>query len=205
MIVSNSGLWTLFALAVAAAFACGIRPFAVALCLGLAGTLDLLRLPAGLEVLQSHVALLVCLVLALAERMADNRALEGHEEDMLLSSLRVPVGAVVMAAFFVDAFGAWGWLGLPFGAGLAAAGQALKAAVRAMGGLLGWQRTLAAVLLSIDVLVPASLLMAWTSPFWTLAALAMTLLVGLPASVWWVRELRSRWRRWAAMTAGPLS
>lgn len=205
MSISETGLWTLLALAVVAAFASGIRPLAVALCLGLAGNLGLLTLPAGLMALQSNAVLLVCLVLALAERMADTRALEGHEEDMLLASLRVPLGAIVMGALLVDAFGAWGWLGLPIGAALAAAGQALKAAVRAMGGLLGWRRTLAAVLLSIDVLVPCSLLMAWKSPLLTLAALALTLLIGLPASVWWVRELRSRWRRWAALTAGPMS
>jgi Domain of unknown function (DUF4126) len=205
MLISETALWALLALSVSAAFACGIRPFAVALCLGLAGSQGLLDLPAGLALLESTPVLLVCLILALAERLADNRALEGHDEDILLASLRVPLGALVMGALLVDAFGAWGWLGLPLGAALAAAGQALKAAVRAMAGLLGWRRTLAAILLSIDLLVPASLLFAWTSPLWALVALAVTVLVGLPASVWWVRELRSRWRRWAALTVGPLS
>jgi phosphatidylserine synthase len=204
MLITETGLVTLLALAIAASFVCGMRPFAVALCLGLAGSLGALELPSGLAVLQSAMALVVCAVLAMAERLADTRALEGHEEDLLLSGLRVPLGAVVMAAWLVDAFGAWGWLGLPLGAALAAAGQALKAALRAMGGLLGWRRTLAAVLLSIDLLVPASLVLAWNSPLFTLAVLAVTLLVALPAAVWWVRELRSRWRRWAAMSVGPL-
>jgi hypothetical protein len=205
MLNSETALWTLLALSVSAAFACGIRPFAVALCLGLAGSQGFLNLPSGLVFLDTTAVLMVCLVLALAERMTDNRALEGHDEDMLLASLRVPMGAVIMGALLVDAFGAWGWLGLPVGAALAAAGQALKAAVRAMAGLLGWRKTLAAILLSIDLLIPASLLFAWTFPLWTLLALAMTVLVGLPASVWWVRELRSRWRRWTALAAGPLS
>jgi hypothetical protein len=199
----HDNLPAILALAVAAAFACGLRPFAVAFCLGAAGRLGWLELPAGLELLQTGLPLFVCGAIAIAERMADALALHGHDEDLLLSGLRIPLGAVVLAAWLVDALGAWGWLALPVGALLAAGGQALKAALRAMGGLLGWRRTLSLVTVSIDIFVPLSLALAWNWPVLALAVLSAVLFVALPVAIWWVRELRSRWRRWAAMSLGP--
>lgn len=195
----------MLALAVTAAFACGMRPFAVAFWLGLAGWLGWIELPAGLELLSAGLLVVGCAGMALAERIADTLALHGHDEDLLLSALRIPLGALALGAWFVDAFGAWGWLGLPLGAALAAGGQALKAALRAMGGLLGWRRTLVVVVIAIDVFVPLALLVAWHGPWIALVGVGATLMLALPAAVWWVRELRSRWRRWAAMSAGPMA
>lgn len=193
------------ALALTAAFLCGLRPFWVVLLLACAQSGGWVALPAGLDLLEGPLVLAVCVVLALAERVSDTRSLHGHPEDLLLSSLRVPMGAVLPAAWMVDLFGPAGWLALPMGAALAACGQALRAALRAMGGLLGWQRTLVGVLLLIDVLVPALMWLAWLRPWAATVVLACTLLLAVPAAVWWARELRSRWRRWAALNAGPLA
>jgi Domain of unknown function (DUF4126) len=188
------------AMAVVAAFLCGLRPFAVVLCLGLASALGVIQLPAGLQ-LDSPLALSACAVLALAERLADAKALSGHSEDLLLAALRVPCGAVLLAAVCLDWFGAWGWLGLPCGAALALSGQALKAAVRSMGTLLGWRHMLVLVALAIDLSVPATLALAWRWPALGMLWLTLLLLVALPLAVWWVRELRSRWRRWALLAS----
>jgi hypothetical protein len=190
------------ALAVVTAFASGWRPMLVALALAAASAAHVVDLPAGLALLETAPALWVLAALALVERLADQRALHGHEEDLLLSSLRVPMGALLFAAWAVDLMGAWGWLGLPLGAALALSGQALKATLRAMGGLLGWDRTVSIVAVLIDLSVPLALWMAWRFPLAALAFLALILLVALPAAVWWVRELRSRWRRWAALNTG---
>ena len=205
MSVLDAPLHGILAIALASAFLCGLRPFAVVFCLGAAHAAGWLPLPAGLELLQWTVVVAACALLAVAERMADALALHGHDEDPLLSGLRIPLGAVVLAAWLVDLLGAWGWLGLPVGAALAAGGQALKAALRAMGGLLGWHRTLTALVLMIDLGVPLALATAWLWPWASMAGLGALLFVALPAAVWWVRELRSRWRRWAAMRAGPLA
>jgi hypothetical protein len=205
MTVLEAPLQGILAIALACAFLCGLRPFAVVFCVGAAHAAGMLPLPAGLAVLDWTVVVWACAVLAVAERMADALALHGHDEDLLLAGLRIPLGAVMMAAWLVDVLGAWGWLGLPFGAALAAGGQALKAALRAMGGLLGWHRTLTALVLAIDLGVPLALAAAWLWPWASMAALGALLFVALPAAVWWVRELRSRWRRWAAMRTGPLA
>ena len=205
MSVLDAPLHGILAIALASAFLCGLRPFAVVFCLGAAHAAGWLPLPAGLELLQWTVVVAACALLAVAERMADALALHGHDEDLLLSGLRIPLGAVVLAAGLVDLLGAWGGRGLPVGAALAAGGQALKAALRAMGGLLGWHRTLTALVLMIDLGVPLALATAWLWPWASMAGLGALLFVALPAAVWWVRELRSRWRRWAAMRAGPLA
>lgn len=192
------------ALAVVAAFLCGLRPFAVALCLSLAGTFGALQLPAGL-LLAGPVMVLACAILALAERWSDARALSGHHEDLTLVALRVPCGALVVAAVAVELMGAWGWLALPWGAALALSGQALKAALRTMGTLLGWRKTLIAVNLLIDLGTPALLLLAWHWPGLGVLVLTLLLVVALPLAVWWVRELRSRWRRWALLSGHQVS
>jgi hypothetical protein len=197
-LTADAGPW--LALAVVSAFLCGLRPFAVATSLALAGWQGWVELPAGLP-LASGLALAVCALLAVAERWADARALSGHPEDLLLSALRVPCGAVVLGAVCVDHFGAWGWLALPLGAALALSGQALKAALRSLGTLLGWRLTLVLVALLIDLAVPGLLVLAWTAPVMALAALSLLLAVALPLAVWWVRELRSRWRRWALIAS----
>ena len=192
------------ALAVVAAFLCGFRPFAVALCLGMASLIGSLELPAGLQ-LAAPAPVAICAVLALAERWADAKALSGHAEDWLLAALRVPCGAVVLAAVSVELLGAWGWLGLPWGAALALSGQALKAALRSLGTLLGWRRTLVALTVAIDLAIPALLALAWLWPGLGVVVLTLLLAVALPLAVWWVRELRSRWRRWALLVGQQAS
>ncbi|MFY8087601.1 MAG: DUF4126 family protein [Rubrivivax sp.] len=153
--------------------------------------------------LTSPFALTVCAVLAAAERWADTRALAGHPEDLLLSAMRVPCGALVLGAVAIESWGAWGWWLLPLGAALALSGQALKAALRSLGTLLGWRRTVHLVALALDVSVPLLMVLAWHRPALGLALLALLLLVALPTAVWWVRELRSRWRRWALLIGQP--
>ncbi len=196
------GLLALIALAVTLGFVSGLRPFATVFFVALAARFDLLPLPAGLSLLESTPALLTCGGLALAERIADTLTWHGHQEDVLLASLRVPVGAALTAALLLDLFGAWGWMGLPLGAALAALGQALQAALRALLGMLHSRRALSVVLLAVDVAVPVALAVAWSWPGLALTSLGLTLLIALPAAIWWARELRSRWRRWASVEAG---
>lgn len=191
------------ALAAALGFACGLRPFATAGWLALAGYLDLLPLPAGLEWLADLPVLVTCGGLALAERVADGRAWKGEDEDLVLFSLRVPVGAMLTAAVLVDALGPWGWLGLPCGAALAASCQALKAALRAVVRIACPPGLLGALLLVMDLWLPASLVMAVLWPLGYGLLLLLVLVVALPAAVWWARELRSRWRRLSALGIGP--
>lgn len=185
-------------LGMTAAFFCGFRPFAVALCLGLAGAYGWVQLPAGL-LLSAPLAIALCAILATAERWVDGRALHGHPEDLLLSALRVPCGASLLAVICVELWGAWGWLAMPLGAALALSGQSLKAALRSLGTLLGWRRTLVALAVGVDLAVPSVLTLAWQQPGPAMLLLAVLLLVALPTAVWWVRELRSRWRRWAML------
>ncbi|MBL8328593.1 MAG: DUF4126 domain-containing protein [Rubrivivax sp.] len=191
------------ALAALASFLCGLRPFAVVFCLGLAGWLDLLALPAGLDLLQQAPALALCGVLALAERLADARSLRGAPEDLLLNSLRVPLGAVVAAALMLDVLGPWGWIGLPLGAALAGSGQALRVALRLLCGLLGSPLAVGSLVVMFDLLVPLALFVAPAWPGSSLLTLALVMLVALPAAIWWARELRSRWRQWLASPARP--
>lgn len=199
------GFLALLALAAMAGFACGLRPFAVAFWLGMAAWQSEFDLPAGLEMLATPPGLFVCGCLALAERVADTLALGGRDEDLLLASLRVPVGATLTAGLLLEVFGAWGWLGLPVGAALAASGQALKAALRALVGLLPGSGLRQLLPLIVDVALPSLLLLAWLYPALGLSALGLTLLIALPAAIWWARELRSRWRRWAAAGHGPVA
>lgn len=200
----DAALVPLLALAAALGFACGFRPFATVWWLALAGYLQWIVLPAGLDGLLEFPVLLTCAGLALAERVADARAWRGQDEDLLLLSLRVPAGAVLTAAVLLDAMGPWGWLGLPMGAALAASCQALKAALRAVARLACPPLLLSLLLLVFDAFLPVSLALAWQSPLSYFALLLVTLLVALPAAAWWARELRSRWRRWATLGAdGP--
>ena len=191
------------ALAAALGFACGLRPFATAGWLALAGYLDLLELPAGLEWLADLPVLVTCGGLALAERVAEGRAWKGQDEDLVLFSLRVPLGAMLTAAVLVDALGPWGWLGLPFGAALAASCQALQAALRAVARIACPPALLGVLLILLDLALPASLVTAVRMPLAYLLLLLLLLAVALPAAVWWARELRSRWRRMTALGIGP--
>ena len=203
MLPSADGWFAWLAVAALVAFACGLRPFASAFWLALAAWLDLLTLPAGLMLLNHTSVLLLCAGLALAERVADTLALRGRDEDLLLASLRVPMGAMLCAAFLLELLGAWGWLGLPAGAALAASGQALKAALRALLALLAWSWPRRGLPVLLDALVPLAIALAWLRPGLALLMLGLTLLVALPAAIWWARELRSRYRRWAALHADP--
>jgi hypothetical protein len=197
-----SGTVSALTLSMVAAFLCGLRPFGVMLCLSAAAAWGGWPLPAWLAAAvrdDTNVWLLALALMALGERWSDTRSLAGHAEDLLLSAVRVPFGALLVAGVAVHSLGTWGWLCLPLGAALAASGFAFRVAVRALGTLLGWRRTVQGVALAIDIAVPALLLLAAWHAGVGLAALVLLLVVALPLTVWWVRELRSRWRRWALL------
>lgn len=181
------------ALAVASACAAGIRPFGTAFMLVAGGAMGVLQVPASLSGPFTGPGLLLLAALALAERVADGRALAGQDEDWLLCALRIPAGAVLAGVIAEQGGLPVGWLVL-LGAVLAAATQAAKASVRAFLRAVEAPGGAFVVALLVDVGVVAAL---WMAPKHSIALLACGLLAltsSLPSLVWWGREWRSRVR-----------
>lgn len=121
----------LLALAAVLGFASGVRLYAVLLVVGLAGYLEWVQLPAGLQVLQHPAVLVIAGVMGLGEFFADKIPAVDTLWDAVHTFIRIPAGAA-LAAGALGADGAtWTVIAALLGGSLAATSHFTKAGTRA--------------------------------------------------------------------------
>jgi len=160
----------LLALAAALGWASGLRLYAVVFLTGLAGTLDWIALPTGLQVLQHPVLLVASGVLLVVEFLADKIPLVDSAWDLLNSVLRVPAGAALAAGVFGADSTTMATLAALLGGSLAATSQLAKTSTRAAINTSPEPVTNIGASLLEDGLVVAALWLATQHP-WVFAAL----------------------------------
>ena len=122
----------LVALAVAAAWACGLNVYAAAFILGFMGARGLVALPAQMTVLEHPVLLAAIATMYFVECFTDKVPGLVSVWDALHTVIRIPAGAVLSAAAMADLGWAAQTAGALAGAGLAAGSHMAKASARAV-------------------------------------------------------------------------
>lgn len=120
------------ALAAAAAWGAGLRLYLVLFALGLLHRLEILQLPASLEILQHPLVLGIAGLFALAEFLGDKLPWLDSLSDAVHTLIRIPAGAVLAAAFFADGGVAVQAVALLLGGSIAAGTHVAKSGSRAM-------------------------------------------------------------------------
>lgn len=185
----------LLALAAALGWASGLRLYAVVFLTGLAGTLDWIALPTGLQVLQHPVLLVASGVLLVVEFLADKIPLVDSAWDLLNSVLRVPAGAALAAGVFGADSTTMATLAALLGGSLAATSQLAKTSTRAAINTSPEPVTNIGASLLEDGLVVAALWLATQHPWVFAALLAVAVLLMWAVTAWLFRFLRALWRR----------
>ncbi|WP_372659423.1 DUF4126 domain-containing protein [Hydrogenophaga sp.] len=122
---------SLLALAAALGWSSGFRLYAVVFLVGMAGTLGWMDLPAGLQMLQHPVVLVVSACLLFVEFFADKIPGLDSVWDLLNSVVRIPAGAALAAGVFGADSATMGLVAGLMGGTLAASSQAAKTTTRA--------------------------------------------------------------------------
>lgn len=121
----------LLALAAALGWASGIRLYLAVFLAGLAGSLGLLDLPAGLHVLQHPGVLIASGFMCFVEFFADKIPYVDTVWDTVHTVVRIPAGAALAAGALGADNQAMGWIAALVGASLAATSHAAKLTTRA--------------------------------------------------------------------------
>jgi len=129
--LASLGTPELLALAGALGWASGFRLYAVVFLVGAAGALGWMQLPAGLQVLQHPVVLLVSGVMLFVEFFVDKVPVVDSLWDMVNSVVRIPAGAALAAGVFGADSAAMALVAALLGGSLAATSQAAKTTTRA--------------------------------------------------------------------------
>jgi len=177
----------LIALAAALGWASGLRLYAVAFLVGLAGAMGWVTLPAGLQVLQHPVVLVALGIMMCAEFLADKIPGVDSLWDAVHTVIRIPAGAALAAGVFGGDQVAWATVAALGGGALAATSHTAKASTRAAVNTSPEPFSNIGTSLVEDLIVPAALWLAWVSPWLFLALLAVVVL----AMLWLIRWL---WR-----------
>ncbi|MDP1896464.1 MAG: DUF4126 domain-containing protein, partial [Sulfurimicrobium sp.] len=98
----NPELVATAAIAAAVAWGAGLRLYAVVFALGALHRLDVLPLPASLEMLAHPLVMGIAGVLALAEFLGDKVPWIDSLSDTIHTFIRIPAGAALAAVFFSD-------------------------------------------------------------------------------------------------------
>lgn len=194
-------LTQLAALAAALGWASGMRLYAAVFLTGLAGWLQWVTLPPGLQLLQNPLVLGTAGVMLVVEFIADKVPAVDSLWDAVHTAIRIPAGAALAVAALSGAFGGdplvWGTVTALLGGTLAATAHAGKASTRAAVNTSPEPFTNLALSLVGDAAVPGLLWLSWTHPlvFFAVLIVAVALALALSFTLW--RFVRRRLARLA--------
>lgn len=192
----------LLALAAALGWASGVRLYLVVLLVGLAGYLDWIPLPAGLQMLAHPLVLGVSGFLVFVEFFADKIPGLDSIWDMVHTVIRIPAGAALAAGVFGADHAAMALVAALLGGGFAATAHAAKATTRAAINTSPEPFSNVGASLVEDAAVPAGLWLAVAHPL----AFGLLFIVVLVGSIWLIRKswrfLRSLFGRLARIFSG---
>jgi len=185
----------LIAIAAALGWASGLRLYAVVFLTGLAGHLQWVQLPPGLQLLQHAPMLWASGAMLVLEFLADKIPIVDSLWDAVHTVVRIPAGAALAAGAFGGDSGTATAIAALLGGGLAATAHAAKASTRAAVNVSPEPFSNIALSLAGDALVPAALWASWAHPVVFLTLLAVVLIAML-----WLIHLLARfvgrlWRR----------
>lgn len=194
-------LTQLAALAAALGWASGMRLYAAVFLTGLAGWLQWVTLPPGLQVLENPLVLGAAGVMLVVEFIADKVPAVDSLWDAVHTAIRIPAGAALAVAALSGSFGgdalAWGTVTALLGGTLAATAHAGKASTRAAVNTSPEPFTNLALSLVGDAAVPGLLWLSWSHPlaFFAVLIVAVALALALSFTLW--RFVRRRLARLA--------
>lgn len=194
---------SLLALAAALGWASGFRLYAVVFLVGAMGWAGALVLPAGLQVLQHPLVLLISASLLLTEFVVDKVPWLDSAWDVAHTIIRVPAGALLAAGVFGADSAALGVVAGLLGGSLAATAMATKMTARAAANtspepLSNWGLSFLE-----DGLVLAVVWLATQHPLWFGVALVCTVAVSALLLVLLFSFLRAVLRRVFSFFSGP--
>jgi uncharacterized membrane protein len=166
----------LVALAAVLGFASGIRLYAVLLAVGLAGYLDWVALPPGLQVLANPWVIGVAAAVAAVELLADKIPAVDTLWDAVHTFIRIPAGAALAAATIGADSATWNVIAALAGGSLAATSHFAKAGARAAVNTSPEPLSNLAVSSAEDVFSLALLWLLFTYP-WVAAAIVLALVI----------------------------
>lgn len=194
-------LTQLAALAAALGWASGMRLYATVFLTGLAGWLQWVTLPAGLQVLENPLVLGAAGVMLVVEFIADKVPAVDSLWDAVHTAIRIPAGAALAVAALSGAFGGdalvWGTVTALLGGTLAATAHAGKASTRAAVNTSPEPFTNLALSLVGDAAVPGLLWLSWAHPVAFFAALTVAVALALTLTFTLWRFVRRRLARLA--------
>ena len=181
----------LIALAAVLGWASGLRLYAVVFFTGLAGVLDWVVLPAGLQGLQHPLVMGAAGLMGAVEFFADKIPGLDSLWDGLHTLVRIPAGAALAAAVFGGDQALWATIAGLLGGTLAATSHVAKATTRAAINTSPEPFSNVAASLAGDAAVPAMLWLAISHPAGFAAALLVAVVVSLLLTVMLLKFLKS--------------
>lgn len=181
----------LLALAAALGWASGFRLYAAVFLTGIAGRLDWVDLPPGLQVLEHPGVLVAGGFMLFAEFFADKIPFVDSMWDAVHTVIRIPAGAALAAGALGADSQAMGWIAAILGGSLAATSHATKMTTRAAVNTSPEPFSNVAVSLVEDGLVVFMLWLSATYPVAFGVALAISLVLAAILLIVLVRFLRT--------------
>jgi Domain of unknown function (DUF4126) len=175
----------LIAIASVLGFASGIRLYAVLFAVGLAGYLQWLPLPSGLQLLAHPWVLGASGLMMLIEFLADKVPAVDSLWDTLHTLIRIPAGAALAAAVIGGDSATWATIAAVLGGSLAATSHFTKAGGRALINTSPEPFSNVAASSAEDVLVGGLLVLAVTYP-WLAAGIVAALVL---LAIWLLPKL----------------
>ncbi len=185
----------LAAIAAALGWASGLRLYAVVFLTGLAGFLNWVPLPSGLQVLQNPIVLGASGLMMAVEFLADKVPGLDSLWDTIHTVIRIPAGAALAAGAFGGDHQSWALVAALAGGTLAATAHAAKMTTRAAANTSPEPVTNVGLSLAGDIAVPSLLWMAWNQPIWFFVALTFMVVVAVVVVIVLMRFLRGVLRR----------
>jgi hypothetical protein len=193
----------LLALAAALGWASGIRLYATVFLVGLAGLLDWVALPPGLQVLTHPAVLAAAGFMLFVEFFADKIPYLDSVWDLLHTFIRIPAGAALVAGALGTDSAAITWIAALLGGGLAATSHAAKLTTRAAVNTSPEPFSNIGVSLLEDGFVFVLIWLALTSPFLFAWVLAASVVTAITLMVMLFKFLRAVLRRLTGRAALP--
>ncbi|XAH24639.1 DUF4126 domain-containing protein [Xylophilus sp. GW821-FHT01B05] len=192
----------LLALAAAIGWASGVRLYLVVLLVGLAGRLDWLPLPAGLQLLTHPAVIAVSGFMVMVEFLADKVPGVDSLWDAVHTVIRIPAGAALAAGLFSADNSTMAVVAALLGGGLAATAHATKATTRAAINTSPEPFSNVGASLTEDAMVPTAQWLSVAHPL----VFAVLLIVVLAICLWLIhkswRFLRRLFTRMARIFSG---